>query len=232
MAEVQARTERSFRLRVSGGFVEAALAERPDVQWLGTPAGAFWYGGTPGNPLIQRVLKIVDVAGCASIDEIAGGLHRSAWRGAVTLEPDQLLKPATALMFLRTSPSFIRVLRGFYGLRGRPWLAFFVTRSWRAGGLFPVPPALETMIEGPFDLRLTGGRTIGQLRPAGDVGVGLLGFYQKRRVQPKDAVAMIFDPTTRTARGGVSRISIDRARDAAANAPVRISRRHSPVRPA
>jgi hypothetical protein len=99
--EVRAALARSSRLTVSRGFVEAALAGRPDVQWLGTPDGAFSFIGSRPIPLVRRILKILGVAGRASIDVIADGIRRSERGARLVADPDLLLAMCARVPGLR-----------------------------------------------------------------------------------------------------------------------------------
>ncbi len=99
--EVRAALARSSRLTVSRGFVEAALAGRPDVQWLGTPDGAFSFLGSRPIPLVRRILKILGVAGRASIDVIADGIRRSDGGARLVADPDLLLAMCARVPALR-----------------------------------------------------------------------------------------------------------------------------------
>ncbi len=99
--EVRVALARSSRLTVSRGFVEAVLAERPDVQWFGTPGGAFSFIGSGPNPLVRRILKILGMAGRASIGVIADGIRRSDGGARLVADPDLLLAMCARVPDLR-----------------------------------------------------------------------------------------------------------------------------------
>jgi hypothetical protein len=74
MADVSAQAAEQSPLSVE--TISRALIAQPDFHWLDEATGWFWLSSVPRNRLLNRIRKILSVAGQVDVSELRGGVGR------------------------------------------------------------------------------------------------------------------------------------------------------------
>lgn len=139
------------------------------------------------------------------------------------------MKKGTFYVLLDHSPILTRLARGVYALRGAPvppglvesltpsvrrgkvlvdygwtperkiWLVYKVSKAMISSGMFTIPVALKSFVEGEFDLTTADGSPIGRLISKDNGAHGLRPFFARRGGDAGDYLVLLFDLEHRTA---------------------------------